>query len=773
MPPPVFRRLLRVPETAAVRSGRRLLTWQRHPAPGQDGRPGWLPVWSVPAWIRALRAAVVVPSLFALTFNVIGDAQMALFAVFGSFATLVMASFGGSWRDKVVAHLGLAVTGSVALVIGTVVSGTAWLAVIVTFPVTFGIFFAGVAGPNAASGVTAALLAYVLPVASAGGVGTVPSRLAGWWLASAISTAAVLLLSPRGLGDRLRTAAAAAAAAVAAYLEAGVRGDATPGLRQACTDAKHELMSVFSAAPYRPTGLATADQARASVVQLLEWCTAVVSDALEDDPDWRQAAPADRELLAAAAGVLRDMAAMLDGRDASPDLQRLERSRAASAAYQRELSGDPGGSDAEARRAVHAQTIALAVRAAAADAMIATRRADPETVAAERRRWYGGRQQRSPAPRRFPSLAGAIGLAAPHASLRSVWFRSSARGAAALAVAVAVADLSSVQHGFWVVLGTLSVLRSNAVATGSTVLRALLGTAAGFVVGATLLLAIGTNPTALWVTLPIAVLVASYTPGTAPFAVGQAAFTVTVLVLFNLLAPAGWQVGLLRVEDVALGCAVSLVIGALFWPRGAAAVVGDDLADAFRRGAVYLTQAVTWVLGPRGQPPDTAVAAVTAGIRLDEAIRGYLAEQGAKRVTKEDLWSLVMATTRLRLTAHSLASLRGPGPRADPAGPAVGDGHPGQVHDTLRRLTAELAGFYDRVAVEVGPPGRGTTGPPTDPAIDDPDWQRLLASTDPAAHSGPHALWVRDHLQHLGAQVQAITAPAMRLAEQRRIPWWR
>jgi hypothetical protein len=123
-----------------------LRAWQPYLAPGQAGRPGWLPVWSVPAGVRALRAAVVVPSLFALTFNVIGDAQMALLAVFGSFATLVMASFGGSWRDKVIAHLGLAVIGSVALTIGTVVSGTAWLAVIVT-----------------------------VPVASAGGVGTVPS----------------------------------------------------------------------------------------------------------------------------------------------------------------------------------------------------------------------------------------------------------------------------------------------------------------------------------------------------------------------------------------------------------------------------------------------------------------------------------------------------------------------------------------------------------------------------------------------------------------------
>ena len=91
-----------------------------------------------------------------------------------------------------------------------------------------------------------------------------------------------------------------------------------------------------------------------------------------------------------------------------------------------------------------------------------------------------------------------------------------------------MADLTSVQHGFWVVLGTLSVLRTNAASTGSTALRALAGTVVGFVVGAALLLAIGTGPTALWIALPVAVLVAAYAPGTAPFAVGQAAFTVTV-----------------------------------------------------------------------------------------------------------------------------------------------------------------------------------------------------------------------------------------------------
>ena len=71
-----------------------------------------------------------------------------------------------------------------------------------------------------------------------------------------------------------------------------------------------------------------------------------------------------------------------------------------------------------------------------------------------------------------------------HASLRSVWFFNSLRSALALAVAVAVADVSGVQHGFWVVLGTLLVLRTSASATGATAWRALAGTVVGFVVGA-------------------------------------------------------------------------------------------------------------------------------------------------------------------------------------------------------------------------------------------------------------------------------------------------
>ena len=774
----------------------------------QRTRPAWWPAWSVPAAMRTLRAVLVVPTVFALGYEGFGNLQLALFAAFGGFANLVVASFGGSRRDKAVAHLGLALTGSAGLIIGTAINGIDWLAVLVTIPVTFGIFFAGVAGPNAASGVIAALFPFVLSVATPGTVSVIPDRLAGWWLASAASTVAVLVLSPPSPGDRLRAAAVGSARALAATLDAATGGTATPADHEACQAAKHELINAFASTPYRPTGLATADQAMASVVQYLEWCTALLADATDGHPNLDRAAQPDRDLLAETAVVLRqtgDLLADHDGSAPLPDLDELERRREASVAYHRSAAPDGAlrgdSAQAAARYAFHAQAISLAVRGLVADALIATRRADPETIAARRRGWYGAQPEGTEAERRAAAMSGAVGVLTRHASIRSVWFLNSLRASLALAVAVLVADVSGVQHGFWVVLGTLSVLRTNAASTESTALRALGGTVIGFVVGALLMLGIGTSTPALWAALPIAIAVAAYAPGTLPFIFGQAAFTVVIVVLFNLLVPVGWKVGLLRIQDVAIGCLVSLVIGTLFWPRGAASVVGDDLADAFRIGAAYLTESVDWALGTRHDQPDAGPAAVTAGIRLDEALRGFLAEQGTKHLSKADLWMLVMATMRLRLTAYSLAGLQEP--------PHARHQHQGTAYakNVLIRATAELAAFYERIAVLVGRPMahevllpvtvpaftglNGTTptagaGPEDVAAVAEvgaalgaagPDGANRDDGTDLVriitTRHHPQLLWVHEHLQHLSSHAEAITGPAMHVAEQRRQPWWR
>ena len=62
-------------------------------------------------------------------------ASLGTFAAFGGFATLVLANFGGRRRDKLGAHIALAVCGSGLLVIGTLGPNTTFtkLAGYVTF----------------------------------------------------------------------------------------------------------------------------------------------------------------------------------------------------------------------------------------------------------------------------------------------------------------------------------------------------------------------------------------------------------------------------------------------------------------------------------------------------------------------------------------------------------------------------------------------------------------------------------------------------------------
>ena len=293
--------------------------WKQAP-----GLTPWLPVWSSAAALRAVRAAVIMPALFAFSDEVVGNLQMATFAAFGSFATLVLANFAGGRRDKLIAHTALAVGGSVLITIGTAVSGSTAVAAVVTVPVTFAVFFAGIVGPNAATGATAALLPYVLPAASPGTLSMVPDRLAGWWLASVVGTAAVVAMSRPGPGDRLRAIAAKLASALADELEAVVRGEATEEQLRACIDTKHELIEQFTATPFRPTGLGTSDQAMANGVELLEWCTSLLLDSVSERSDLSEAAPGDRELLQASAGVLREAASLFERGEGHPDLDRLE-----------------------------------------------------------------------------------------------------------------------------------------------------------------------------------------------------------------------------------------------------------------------------------------------------------------------------------------------------------------------------------------------------------------------------------------------------------------
>jgi uncharacterized membrane protein YccC len=714
----------------------------------------WRPVWSRPAAIRAVRAAIVVPGLFALCDQVFENLQMATFAAFGGFATLVLVTFSGTRREKLAAHTVLALAGTALVAVGTAANSPAAVAALVTLLVTFLVFFAGVTGPNAAAAVNGALLAYVLPAASPGTVGMIPDRIAGWVLASVAGTAAVLAFSPKPGGGGLRAAASRLAKRLADTIDAALTGIAPEQRLGEALETKHGLLEQFTATPYRPIGLAAPDEALGNGVELLEWCTSLVADMVNERADLRDAQPAQRALLEQSAAALRRAASLLDGGHEATDLGPLERAREKSVEELAELSPEHPNYRPAAQLCFHANMVGLASLAIAADALVAARVVDPDWLDTQRRRWYAGSGAVRRTARRVSSIASA---ARPHASVRSVWLISSVRGAVALAAAVLVADLSSVQHGFWVVLGTLSVLRTNAGSTGATALRALAGTVAGFVIGGALLVALGSSEVALWVVLPIAVLVAAYAPGTAPFAVGQAAFTVTVAVLYNLIVPVGWKVGVVRIEDVALGCLVSVAVGTLFWPRGLAAVVGDDLADAFRTGASYLTEAVRSVAIPGGGEPDGGAPALRASARLDEALRGFLAEQGSKRVGMQELWRLVGGSLRVRLTAYSIANLPPPDTNlvADARAPLLG-------------RVAALSTWFEQLAQVVGRPTQSAMPALAAPAADGADGELLEG-----ASGTYYGVWLCEHLDHLAEHLGDLVSPALRVAEVRRRPWWR
>jgi uncharacterized membrane protein YccC len=601
---------------------------------------------------RAGRAAIVMPAMFAIGEELIANPVVATFAAFGSFAMLLLVDFGGPLRERLQDLAALALVGCVFVCLATLVSQNVWLAAAVTALVGFGVIFAGVVSSVLASATTSLLLAFILPVTIAAPLASIPDRVAGWGMAAGGALIAVGLLWPAPTREPLRAAATTACRALAARLRAEVAHLMSDGDAALASDrdravaqadaAAAVLRRTFLATPYRPTSLSTAARAVVRLVDELNWLNAIVVESVlppEGAPadhaacavQLAAAAVLDRgsELLELTGGDCRDLHAALV--ELSGALSKLEDGATVYLPVGRVLAS--AGENAEGSSgeepvgefitsldpSFHAQELGFAVSTIGGNIDL--------TAAAERRGWLARLLGRQPT-----GLAGTLSAAqeraTAHVDRNSVWLHNSVRGAVGLGLAVFVANRSGVQHSFWVVLGTLSVLRSNALSTGQTIVRGLLGTATGFVIGAALLAVIGTNATLLWFLLPVAILFAGVAPAAISFAAGQAAFTLTLVFLFNIIQPAGWRVGLLRVEDIALGCAVSLLVGLLFWPRGAGAALRRALADAYTDSADYLASAVRYgtlccdpSAGTPAPPLVDANRAAAAARRLDDAFR--------------------------------------------------------------------------------------------------------------------------------------------------------
>ena len=619
---------------------------------------------------KAIKVAVAVTAGVAIG-TASGNGQITLFAGFGGVAFLLFADFPGNRSARLGAYIGLYAVGALLICLGTLASNIAWLAVLGMAVFGFLILFVGLLSAAIAAASRAALLSFILPVTVPGTAADMVFRVVGWTVAAVIAVPLAVLVWPPRDHHKLRRRGAEACSALAAQLTARATGDT---LRESeADDAAHAgiiaLRQQFRSTTFRPVGLTSGSRVLMQLTDRLDWLYSVARRIpMASNARW----PAHTvELVTSCADVLRAASEVLTSgtrpsyasRQAlSHALRELERHRARVSIFlevvrEGAAAGPAAASDDDpSLRPAIAHELAYTTLLAGSTVAV--------SAAADARplfdRLFG---RRLPGTLEGP-VAAAHHIAAGHVTRRSVWFQNSLRGAVGLAFAVYLAEITQIEHGFWVVLGAMSVLRTTALTTGSTALRAFLGTLVGFFAGAVIMLGVGTTPWHLWVLLPLSVLIAAYLPEAVSFVAGQAAFTVMVVVLFNIIQPVGWSVGLVRIEDIALGCLAGIVSGFLLWPRGAAAQIRAAMSDHYRHSADALKAAVQRLTDAGLVDADVLQQAITearsAGLRLDDAFRQYLFERGSKTVPLAELTTLTNGAIRVRLAAEAVAAMTNP-----------------------------------------------------------------------------------------------------------------
>lgn len=639
---------------------------------------------------RASRAAVAIPLVNLLVVHAMGNPAAGFYAGFACLTMLIFADFGGPLGERFAAYLAAGAGGALAVVLGHVVSSNLWLAAITGIGVGATLAYVTLLRGYVGAGASTVQLGFIL-AATAGPHVALTSQLLGWTSGALVASLSAVLLWPARGRSQARLAVATALIAAAEQVRARWLGGEPEAAARQLAAALDALRAQHEGRFTRPGAATSRDRAVLELIDELNRLNSLLTWGM-DEP---AASSAPRRALAQrVSDSLEECAACLAGGGPAPDPAVLSEAREAhmraSVEYASEHLADqnPAQLVAHVRTSFPLRLCAISTEYIANYTRTAVRLERAEVRSAEGRRLPGSTWE-----------AGPLQLLLAHTTFDSPWFRNGLRAGLGLGLAILVALQLGAANGYWVVLGTLSMLRFDAMGTGRTAAQAVLGTAGGCLLAVGILAAGGDSKALLWVMLPIAVFAAGYTPSTTSYAIAQGAFSLALVIMSSLgsgAAPS--RAGLVRVTDIALGALVSVTVGVLLWPRGARAQIRSTLATAVDLGGAFAL-ATTSRLASRlaGDTDDTDLSglrrmAVQACARADEAIDLAVAQRGPQPINAAR-WTRGAAIGHHLVEAADVMTALSDPPPVGPRTPTVGTA----LVALGGRTTAELVGLQAKL----------------------------------------------------------------------------
>ncbi|MFM1964353.1 MAG: inner membrane protein YccS [Actinomycetota bacterium] len=613
---------------------------------------------------RGVRTAVGTTVAMALTITLLPGTPATVLAAFGSMALLGTADFGGGMRRRTVSLLATGIAGAVLVVIGGLAALSVPSIVIVTFLVTGGLAFLVALRGSFANASPALTIVYVASAMVATSVDSIGPLLIGWGIAIAVAIPVTLLVLPRRDLAPVRTACVAALRAVATLISD--RSQGKPLDYAAVTRAIEDLQAAYLGNPFRAAGLRAPDRALLVLVGQVEaLLTAIGRGGGYLKPVSSLARTG--ELVRQSAECLHSTAEALAMRTPAPSAEPLvdlwqEQWDGAVTALADSSLGTPSERVDLVDRAFPDRAMAISV----VRLNILVRR-----VLGQPSEHFNRSEHTIPEP----PLAHPWRELADQVSLRSPWMRLALRTGVGLALAALVVEIIGIDHGFWVLLGVVATLRMDGVATLKTSLLALAGTFAGALIGYGLLVAEGTHPAAMWAGLVLVTFLAVYTQATTAYIIGQAAFSLFVIVAFSIANwPPDLDVAVQRIEDIAYGAGISVAVALLMWPRGVVAGLRGNVADAIRRANDVLVGAVTDLVNGGQRVTSRELLESSASFsRSEEVVEVSLASKQADAVSRANAWQLVIDNLRtLTVGGHLIAGWSNDRPPVSALVPALG-----------------------------------------------------------------------------------------------------